>query len=249
MHKRSRNAQRPVQLTLPLLCAAKQPVKARGRKLGEGRRRVRHREREAHFPAHPVHVVLRSRLRSLRSQFMFATIRLALARATRSRADFRVTQFSVQADHLHLIVEAGSKQSLARGMQGLAIRIARRLNALLSRSGKVWADRFYSRALKSPRVVRNALAYVLNNFRKHRAPGAARIDPYSSAPYFTGFSGLHGRAPCDLHPSRGYPMTPHGVPPPAEPEHVPVVLAQTWLGKVGWRRSPAIPFHDLGRVA
>ena len=53
------------------------------------------------------------------------------------------------------------------GMQGLAIRIARGLNRLWGRKGKVFADRYHDRVLRTPREVRNALAYVLNNARRH----------------------------------------------------------------------------------
>ncbi len=164
-------------------------------------------------------------------------------RRRRARTRISVSLSSqCQGDHLHLIVEADSKQALSRGMRGLAIRIARRVNALVSRRGKLWADRFFSRELKSPRVVRNALAYVLNNFRKHGAAGISRIDPYSSAPYFAGFRGLAGLAPCQLPSSSVFLLTPRGVPPPELLEHVPVVPARTWLGNVGWRRSPAVGF-------
>jgi REP element-mobilizing transposase RayT len=184
-----------------------------------------------------VHVVLRSKFKPLRSQFVFPTLRKALAEATRARKDFRITQFSVQGDHVHLIVEAGSHSALARGMQGLAIRVARAMNALVRRTGKVWADRFFSRELKSPRVVRNALAYVLNNFRKHRAFGAAHIDPYSSAPYFNGFRELRGSAPWEFQTSRELPLVPRGVAPPEKSQDIPIVSAKTWLGEKGWRRS------------
>ena len=180
---------------------------------------------------------MRSKFRSLRSQFVFPTLRKALADTRRVRVDFRITQFSVQGDHLHLVVEADSKQALSRGMQGLAIRIARRVNRLVSRSGKLWADRFYSRALSSPRSVRNALAYVLNNFKKHRASDAAQIDPYSSAPYFDGFRELHGKPPWDLPRSRRLPLTPQGVPPPAFDDEVPICEPRTWLAAVGWRKG------------
>jgi REP element-mobilizing transposase RayT len=246
MAKRARKPRRPVQLPLPFAREAKE--KRRGRPPGAGRRAVRHRVREAHSSSHPVHVVLRSKFKPLRSQFVFPTVRLALAKAARARGDFRVTQFSVQGDHVHLIVEAASKQALSRGMQGLAIRIARRVNALVARSGKLWADRFFARELKSPRVVRNALAYVLNNFRKHRASGASCIDPYSSAPYFEGFRGLRGRAPCELPAGTAFALTPRGVPPPQSAEHVPVVPARTWLGSAGWRRATALPFAARGRA-
>ncbi len=142
---------RPTQLALPLPgVAQKQKGARRGPKPGS-RGFVRHRAREASSPLHPLHVVMRSRFRPLRSQFVFPTLRQALADATRARMDFRVTQFSVQGDHLHLVVEADSKRALSRGMQGLAIRIARRVNRLVSRAGKLWADRFFSRALTSPR--------------------------------------------------------------------------------------------------
>ena len=242
-----------MQLALPMARSPKPPGRGgfregAGRKPGTGRRLVRHRVREAHSSLHPVHVVLRSKLKPLRSQFVFPTVRQALAKATRARKDFRITQFSVQGDHVHLIVEADSHSALSRGMQGLAIRLARAVNGLLNRAGKVWADRFFSRELKSPRVVRNALAYVLNNFRKHRAAGAALIDPYSSAPYFNGFRELSGSAPCELQPSRGLPHAPRGVAPPEKSQEVPIVRAKTWLAGKGWRRGGAIAFSDAGAV-
>ena len=191
---------------------------------------------------------MRSKFRSLRSQFVFPTVRRALADATRAREDFRITHYSVQGDHLHLLVEANGKQALSRGMQGLAIRIARRVNRLTSRSGKLWADRFYSRALTSPRAVRNALAYVLNNFKKHRAPDESRIDPYSSAPYFDGFRELRGKPPWDLPRSRRMPITPQGVPPPVFEDEVPILQARTWLGRVGWRKAGLIALAEAPSV-
>ena len=245
-----RKRKRPAQLDLAFEARAKARRRA-GRKAGQGRRRVRHRVRGAHASAHPLHVVLRSKFRSLRSQFVFPTVRLALAAATRARADFRVVQFSVQGDHVHLIVEARDKSALSRGMQGLAIRIARQVNRLVGRSGKLWADRFFSRALSSPRAVQRALAYVLNNFRKHaaRAAGAFRIDPYSSAPYFDGFRELRGRAPCELPRSRSLPLVPHGVPPPQTEAEIPIVPARTWFAQTGWRRAGLIAFSERGTGA
>jgi REP element-mobilizing transposase RayT len=192
-----------------------------------------------------VHVVLRARFKSLRTQFVFPTVRQALAEATRARAGFRVLQFSVQGDHVHLIVEASGKSALSRGMQGLAIRVARQVNRLVSRRGKLWAGRFFARDLASPRAVKNALAYVLNNFRKHASRGAARIDPYSSAPYFDGFRELRGRPPCELEEQSALPLTPRGVPPPKKQSDVPIVGARTWLAARGWRRAGLIAFSDL----
>ncbi|MET0794542.1 MAG: transposase [Polyangiaceae bacterium] len=165
-----------------------------------------HRTREKHKRAHPVHVVLRSRLRSLRSQFLFPTVRRALARANLVREDFRLLHFSVQADHVHLIIEADSQCALSRGMQGLAVRIARNVNPLLFRRGSLWSGRYYGRALTSPRAFKNALRYVLNNFRKHGEPVRGDRDPCSSSIY-------------DLR--RG------------APEHLPISRPKTWLARAG----------------
>ena len=72
-------------------------------------------------------------------------------------------QFSVQRDHVHLLVEALDVRTLSRGLQGLAIRIAKGVNCVLRRRGRVWADRFHARILRTPREARNALIYVLKS--------------------------------------------------------------------------------------
>jgi hypothetical protein len=63
----------------------------------------------------------------------------------------------VLATHIHLIVEAKDRELLSRGMQGLVIRMARQLNKALGRTGRVSADRYFARALKTPREVRRAV--------------------------------------------------------------------------------------------
>jgi hypothetical protein len=78
-----------------------------------------------------------------------------------------VLHFSVQHDHVHLLVEADGHTGLRRGIQGLAIRIAKGINRALHRHGRIWADRYHSRTLNTPREVRHALVYVLQNWRKH----------------------------------------------------------------------------------
>src|SRR5207248_2803658 len=70
-------------------------------------------------------------------------------------------------NHLHLIVEADGAEALSRAMQGLAIRMAKRLNAVHGRHGDVFADRYHSRVLSSRRQVANAVRYVLGNYRHH----------------------------------------------------------------------------------
>jgi hypothetical protein len=85
----------------------------------------------------------------------------------------------VQDNHLHLVVEARDGSALSRGVQGFAIRVARRVNTLLGLRGSFWADRFHSRELTSPRAVRNAIVYVLMNAKKPR-PGSLAVSPTRS---------------------------------------------------------------------
>src|SRR5207249_1642595 len=115
---------------------------------------------------------------------------LAMLRAisTASRAHFRIVHFSVQTNHVHVLVEAEGTRALRRGMQGLGIRLAKAINRLLQRRGRVWSDRYHARALRTPREVRHGLVYVLLNGRKHRVSGRG-IDPCSSGAWFLGWRG------------------------------------------------------------
>jgi len=78
-------------------------------------------------------------------------------------------------------------------MKSLGARLARAVNRVFRRSGPVLADRYHVRVLRTPREVRNALAYVLLNARRHAAQvgrmvsRALRIDPASSGRWFDGW--------------------------------------------------------------
>src|SRR6185295_17585668 len=142
----------------------------------------------------PVHVTLRAQktLPSLKRQIPHAVLRAALevirTRAEEQKAPFQIVHYSIQEDHVHLIVEATNKKTLSRGVQGLVIRIARQLNKRLSRGGKVWNERYHRHDLKTPTEVRNALRYVLSNIRKHSlCLGQAFADPCSSGATFDGW--------------------------------------------------------------
>jgi putative transposase len=137
------------------------------------------------------------------------------------RGEFRVAQFSVQRDHLHLVVEAASKHALGRGMKSISARVARAAHRVFSLRGRILLGRYHVRALRTPREVRNALAYVLLNVRKHwqKRTGSAppiRPDLASSAQWFDGWR--------------------RALPSEAASEPSPVAAPHTWLLRVGWRR-------------
>jgi REP element-mobilizing transposase RayT len=157
------------------------------------------------------------------------------------RGEFRVTHYSLQRDHAHLIVEAQGKEALARGMKSIGARLARAVNRVFSRSGPVLDGRFHHRVLRTPREVRNALAYVLLNARRHlakRARGRAlpvRLDPASSGRWFDGWQ---QRWRARLRAGRREP-----------PELLEVAPARTWLLRVGWRRHGLVDPSEVPGVA
>jgi REP element-mobilizing transposase RayT len=176
----------------------------------------------------PLHLTMRvAGVPSLRSQLCIKVMRAAF-RGGKDRFGFRLVQYAVQPNHVHLIVEAKDKRALSSGARGLAIRIAMRLNRLLRRNGQVFSERYHAVPLTSPRQVRNALAYVLLQERRH-ATGQRRalsttLDRCSSAPGFDGFK---------------------NVAPRAGPWTDTVVAADTWLLAIGWRRRGAIAPREV----
>lgn len=190
---------------------------------------------DARYPVHVTTRVVRG-AGYLRGFRVYPAIREALSKA-RERLGVRIVHFSVQSDHIHLLVEAADRVALGRAMKGFGVRLARRLNKLSGRTGRAIADRYHARYLCTPTEVRRALVYVLQNGAKHardegRISRGQRIwiDPNSSAAFFDGW---HPRCQKWI-PARDAPAHPlHGWGPPV----VPVVPPRTWLLSGGWQRA------------
>jgi REP element-mobilizing transposase RayT len=168
-------------------------------------------------------------------------IRAANARGARrgdaAEVAFQVVHYTLQTNHIHLIVEAKDTLALSRGMQGLAARLALRINRALHRKGPFWADRFHSRALLTTAEVRRALVYVLANHRKHEKNARPGVDPFSSGPWFRGWW-EPGPLPLSTRVSLGL----------LEPSASPVAPARTWLLASGWKRHGSISVTDTPRL-
>jgi len=72
------------------------------------------------------------------------------------RPGFRLVHYSLQGNHAHLIVEARDAEMLGRGMMAIGSRLARAVNRVAGRSGRVLADRYHARLLRRPKEVRAA---------------------------------------------------------------------------------------------
>lgn len=137
---------------------------ASGRRLGHGgwrpgsgrprgRTKVAHLARDPFDPRRPVMVTLKVMpgVPSLRKRGALKIIETAVAAAS-ERDDFRVRRHEVLADRLVLTVTASGLDALARGMQSISVRVARRVNTLNEREGTFFAERYqYEQRLKTAR--------------------------------------------------------------------------------------------------
>jgi REP-associated tyrosine transposase len=208
-HKPTKRRRRPLPVQLRLHARSKsgrggyRERAGRPKKPGAG---MSHLRRPVFERRLPVHVTLRMQrhVYNLRSRRCYAALERAFL-AGGSRFGLRLTGFSIQGNHIHMLVEALDHRALSRGIQGLSIRMAKGLNRVMRRRGPVFADRYHGHVLRTPTETARAINYVRENARKHAAargeiysPGY--VDPYSSA---------------------------------AHPEVVRV--AETWMLREGWR--------------
>ena len=148
-------------------------------------------------------------IRSLRGGKLFRQIRKSFQRC-HEKEGFRIVHFSVQSNHVHALGEADCVQRLSRGMQGLGVSMAKRINKVSERRGAVFDDRFFARPLRTPREVANARDYVLRNSEVHERRMGIGIP-------LRGFDAFSSAALSD-----GWQLT---------------SPAQTWLLAVGWRKT------------
>jgi REP element-mobilizing transposase RayT len=177
---------RPQQLELPLKSTWGGKRRNAGRKPGP-HPKTPHRARPRHYFGHPVHVTLRARLGSLRSQFLYPTVRLAISRATRHAPDrFRIVHYSVQSNHVHLICEAAERRALTAGVHGLETRITRYVNQLLYRVVAPSGPTAGTAARSSPRVKCATRSSTCSRISASIRPGRCRA-AWTLAPRRRGF--------------------------------------------------------------
>jgi REP element-mobilizing transposase RayT len=203
-----------------------------------------HQVREAFKPSEPVHVVLRvvRDVAGLRRAAIYRAIREATLVAARNAEAFRIVHVSIQQTHVHMLVEAEGRTALAKGMQGFLISAAKQINRALvdeqgkKRRGRVFSDRYFAEVIRVPRQARHALAYVLNNWRKHHADRGAKsstwlVDPFSTGALFSGWKQLEGKLV--MWPIREGWLS------------MFVWLPRTWLLTEGWRRHGLVDAHEI----
>ncbi|MBL8901069.1 MAG: transposase [Planctomycetes bacterium] len=206
-----------------------------GKRKGAGRKPkntepgMPHRQRAKKKRNEPLHVTvsLADGLPSLRRGGALKLVLAALC-ASSNRHGMRIVHYSIQRDHLHLLVEAEDRECVARGMNALLSPLARALNKLWGRRGKVFPERYHDEVISTPTQARNALRYVLQNGKKHGVVAQASIDLCSSAPSFDGWI-----------------QRPSIASMPTAPVVATVAPASTWLLATGWRRHGLLDIREF----
>ncbi len=216
--------------------------KGAGRPAKGARSSEPHKARVRFSSPTPAHVTLRvvAPIPTLRRPDAYHAIRRSMY-TVMERSEFRIVHISIERNHLHLIVEADDHVALWEGLRTFQSSAAQRLNRAISlatgtrRLGKVFDDRYHSRLITSPTQAHNALAYVLNNFRRHGLDRGLEtmfwdVDYYSSGPSFDGWAELDD--------------SPFLVPTPDYPR-LSVCRPKTWLLRTGWRLAGPIHMRDI----
>lgn len=164
----------------------------------------------------------------MRRRDAFKVVRRAMVKSLQ-RTDFRIVHLSIQGNHLHLVCEAESRPALSHGIQGFKISVARNLNKIQCREGEVFADRYHEEVLDTPTKVRNCVAYVLNNWRKHGEDRHAThvVDAFSTGMWFPGWK------ECRIDVTRSLD------------DALPEVRPRTWLLAEGWKRAKPISLYEV----
>ena len=131
----------------------------------------------------PAHVTLRLRggLPTMRTPRAYRVLEHVMRKA-KNHLDMRIGEYSIQSNHVHMLIDSNSEGEASRAMQGFCIRMAKALNKHWHRSGRVFDHRYHLRWIESVPGVRRVVRYVLQNARKHGVPLPVGVpDPYSSA--------------------------------------------------------------------
>jgi hypothetical protein len=145
----------------------RRPNAGRKRRLSRG---IAHEPREKVRTQIPLQVNFKYKL-SVKNKEGLKALHKAIRNA-RSHG-LKIMHYSLQHNHVHLIIEATNNKLLTKGMRSLTITLAKAIN-----KGRIQIQRYHLHVLKTIRERKNAVHYVLLNEKKHT--GKMTVDSYST---------------------------------------------------------------------
>ena len=108
------------------------------------------------------------RAKTNRGEFIFDSDEVkelftSVVKEAREHYQFRLTNYTVMSNHIHMLIEPLSDTSLSGMMQWILAVFAIRFNKLMGFKGHVWYDRFKSKIIRTFLQWINTFNYISNN--------------------------------------------------------------------------------------
>jgi REP element-mobilizing transposase RayT len=140
---------------------------------------IRHTERPILTTPSSLHLtvkILRAKA-NLKNKIILSILKKSIMNAR--KMGLRVIHYSLEYDHVHLLVEAADNFILGKGMQAFGITFSKALNRLRKIKGTVYKHRYHFRKIVGARQLKNVLNYIFSNGLKHKT-SKSLINPFNS---------------------------------------------------------------------
>jgi len=91
----------------------------------------------------------------------------------------RVIHYSLEYDHVHLLIEADNNLILGKGMQAFGVTFSKAINRLKKLAGEVYKHRYHFRRISSCSELKNVMNYIFNNGLRHKTSKSI-VNSYNS---------------------------------------------------------------------
>jgi REP element-mobilizing transposase RayT len=164
-------------------------IKGAGRKAIHDRG-IRHISRDPIKRITPLHLTIKieSKKAGIKNKNILTALHHSIKKAR--ILGLRILHYTLEFDHVHLLVEADNNERLGRGMQSFGISFSKGINKIKQMKGRVFKTRYHFRKLKTLTEIKNVLKYILRNGIKHKH-SSSLLNPYNSLVAINDFSKLY----------------------------------------------------------
>lgn len=122
-------------------------------------------------------VKIRREKADLKNKSILLLLKRAIQRGRRK--GLKIIHYSLEYDHVHMLVEAEDNTTLGVGMQAFGVSLAKGINKIKKKAGEVYKHRYHFRKITSALELKRVMSYIFNNGVKH---GTAQnvLNPFSS---------------------------------------------------------------------
>ena len=129
---------------------------------------IRHIRRERFERESSFHITIKVRedKSDLQNKMILKALHHAIMKA-RAKS-LKVIHYTLEYNHIHMLVEAFNQEQLSNCMQSFGVTLAKMINKVKFKKGGVYKHRYHLRRLISVMELKNVLKYIFNNGIKHK---------------------------------------------------------------------------------